>query len=79
MPSEMIGEYEIEFEGVRLPDQEGWGAYVTIYGASKNPMHRNSLFPTQHVCVQSIFPTQQAAEMQAHQAALDLLQQHWPS
>ncbi len=78
MPSEKIDDYEIEFEGVHLPEKEGWGAYVTIYGPSKNPMHRNSILPTQHVSVQTVFPTQQAAEAEAYQAAIALLKEHRP-
>lgn len=74
MGSETIGEFEIEYEGVHLPEKEGWGAYVTVYGPSHNPMHRNSIFPTQHVSVETVFPTREAAEAEAHRVALTLLQ-----
>jgi hypothetical protein len=74
MASETIGEFEIEYEGVHLPEKEGWGAYVTVYGPSPNPMHRNSIFPTQHVSVETVFPTREAAEAEAHRVALTLLQ-----
>ncbi|MBS0307468.1 MAG: hypothetical protein JSS58_00725 [Proteobacteria bacterium] len=76
MGVETIGEYEIEFEGVHLPEKEGWGAYVTVYGPSHNPMHRNSIFPTQHVSVETIFSTQEAAEVEARRVALTLIEHH---
>lgn len=76
MPSQAIDEYEIEYEGVHLPDRDGWGAYVAVYGPSHNPMHMNKLFPKQHVSIEVIFPTEQLAEAEAHRVALDLLQGH---
>jgi hypothetical protein len=74
MATEMIGEYEIEYSGVALPDGGGWGAYVAIYGPSQNPMHRNSLFPTQHVSVETVFSDEQAAEAEARKVALSMIQ-----
>ena len=76
MGTETVGEYEIEYEGVHLPEKEGWGAYVTVYGPSHNPMHRNSVFPTHHVSVETVFPTREAAEAEAHRVGLRLLEQH---
>jgi hypothetical protein len=73
MGSETIGEYEIEYSGVPLADGGGWGAYVTIYGPSQNPMHRNSLFPTQHVSVETVFPDEQAAAAEARKVALSMI------
>lgn len=73
MRYELIGEYEIEYAGVRLLEVEGWAAYVAIYGPSRNPMHRNSVFPHQRVAVETIFPSEQAAEEQARKIALSLL------
>lgn len=75
MSSETIGEYEIEYSGIQLPDGAGWGAYVTVYGPSPNPMHRNNIFPTQHVSVETIFPSEQEAEAEAHKVALSLIKQ----
>lgn len=74
MGIETIGEYEIEYDGVLLPEKEGWGAYVTIYGPSPNPMHRSSIFPTQHVAVETVFPDQQSAAAEARKVALAMLQ-----
>jgi hypothetical protein len=76
MPLEIIDEYEIEYEGELLPEHNGWGAYITVYGPSPNPMHRNVLFPRHHVLIEKIFPTEQLAEIEAHRAALELLNRH---
>jgi hypothetical protein len=73
MGTETIGEYEIEYSGVHLIESEGWAAYVTIYGPSANPMHRNSIFPTQRVSVESVFPTEAEAETEARRVALSMI------
>lgn len=73
MRSETIGEYEIEYSGVRLVEVDGWGAYVTVYGPSRNPMHRNSIFPYQRVAVEMVFLTEQDAEEHARKIAMSLL------
>jgi hypothetical protein len=73
MKSETIGEYEIEYSGVRLPNGDGWGAHVAVYGPSPNPMHRNILFPPQHVSVETVFPDEQTAQAEARKVALSML------
>lgn len=73
MPTEQRGDYEIEYSGVRLTDVEGWAAYVAIYGPSPNPMHRNSIVPSQRVAVEQVFATEAEAEAAAHEAALGML------
>jgi hypothetical protein len=79
MPSEQIGKYEIEYSGMQLqsaneePASKGWGAYVTVYGPSLNPMHRNIVFPQHRVAVDTVFPTEEAAEIEARQAAIAML------
>lgn len=73
MTIETFGEYEIEYVGLHLPEKEGWGAYITVYGPSSNPMHRNSIIPTQHVSVETVFPTEQAAEAEARKVAMSML------
>lgn len=73
MASETMGEYEIEYEGLPLTDVEGWAAWLTIYGPSSNPMHRNSVFPTQRVSVETVFPSQEAAEAEARKVGLAML------
>lgn len=73
MPTEQVGQYEIDFSAVKLVDADGWAAYVTVYGPSPNPMHRNSIMPAQRVAVEQVFDTEAAAEAEAHKAALALL------
>jgi hypothetical protein len=74
MPTEQIGEYEIEYSGVKLNDVDGWAAHVSIYGPSPNPMHRNSIVPDQRVAVEHVFATEQEAQAEARQAALAMLE-----
>lgn len=73
MPSEHIGEYEIEYSGVRLPVGEDWAAYVAVYGPSPNPMHRNNIFPAQRVSVEFVFPSEEAAEAEARKVAVSMV------
>jgi hypothetical protein len=74
VPTEQIGEYEIEYGGVRMTDVDGWAAYVTIYGPSTNPMHRNSIVPNQRVAVEQVFATEGEAAAEARKAALAMLE-----
>ncbi|MET3130002.1 hypothetical protein AAKU55_000243 [Oxalobacteraceae bacterium GrIS 1.11] len=78
MPSEQIGEYELEYSGVRLPAGAGWAAHLAIFGPSPNPMHRNSIFPEQRVCVAAVFPNEEAAEAEAYKVALTMLESGKP-
>lgn len=78
MPTEQIGEYEIEYEGVKMTDVDGWGAYVTIYGPSANPMHRNSIVPNQRVAVETVFASEDEARDEARKAALAMLERQRP-
>ena len=78
MTTESVGEYEIDYSGMRLDDVDGWAAWVTIYGPSPNPMHRNSIVPAQRVAVEQVFGTEDEAEQAARQAALAMLQERAP-
>ena len=73
MPTEQIGEYEIDFSGVKLNDVDGWGAFVTVYGPSTNPMHRNAIVPNQRVAVEQVFASEQEAQAAAQAAARAML------
>jgi len=73
MRMETIGSYEIEYCGILLPNDEGWGAQVAIYGPSTNPMHRNSIFPEQRVSVEATFDSEAAAEEEARKVALSMI------
>jgi hypothetical protein len=74
MQSETIGDYEIEYSGVQLPNSEEWGAWVTVYGPSRNPMHRNPIFPGQRVSPETRFADQGAAEQEAKKVAHALIE-----
>jgi hypothetical protein len=74
MPTETIGEYEIEYSGIQLPDSEDWGANLAIYGPSCNPMHRNDIFPSQRVAVDTVFHTEQEAEAEARVFAISMIE-----
>ncbi|HEY6772633.1 MAG TPA: hypothetical protein VN019_06835 [Oxalicibacterium sp.] len=76
MPYETIGDHEIEYEAEQIGGTEQWAAYLTIYGPSTNPMHRNNIFPRQHVCVEEVFMTKEEAEAGALRAAETLLKAH---
>jgi hypothetical protein len=78
MATETLGEYEIDYSGVRLTDVDGWAAWVTIYGPSSNPMHRNSIVPAQRVALEQVFESEQAAAEQARVAAVAMLEERAP-
>jgi hypothetical protein len=73
MRSEQIGEYEIEFSGVHLPDSDAWAAHLAIYGPSPNPMHRNPVLPEQRVSPEASFPTELEAEEAARRTGLEMI------
>jgi hypothetical protein len=73
MPSEKIGEYEIEYTGVQILDGETWAAYLTIYGSSSNPMHRDDIFPAQRVSVETAFSSQKEAEAEGRLVAISMI------
>lgn len=70
MTTETVGEVEIDCSGVHMDDVDGWAAWVTIYGPSTNPMHRNSIVPAQRVALEQVFATEAEAEAAAREAAL---------
>jgi hypothetical protein len=73
MSTEQIGDYEMELTGERLADVDGWAAFVSVYGPSTNPMHRNALVPHQRVAVEQVFGTEEEALAAARTAALAML------
>ena len=75
MPTEELEDYEIEYSAVRMTDVEGWAAWVTIYGPSPNPMHRNSIVPAQRVAVEHVFATEAQAEAEARKAAVAMVEE----
>lgn len=75
MATEQIGDYEIEYTGVHVPESDGWAAWVEIFGPSPNPMHRQPVLPSQHVAIETSFASEQEAEQAARQFALDMVEQ----
>lgn len=75
MSSEKIGEYEIEYSGMQIAGSEDWAAYVTIFGPSSNPMHRNSIVPTQRVSVNNVYPSENEAAAEARKIAISMIEQ----
>ena len=73
MPSEDIGEYQIEFSGVWMADVSAWAAWVTVYGPAANPMHRNNIVPAQRVSVEHVYGSEAEAEAEARKVALSML------
>ncbi|MES2069994.1 MAG: hypothetical protein V4488_06575 [Pseudomonadota bacterium] len=73
MRTEQIKGHDIECSAVRVANSAQWTAYLTIYGPGTNPMHRNSVFPYQQVCVEEVFNSEQAAQEAALQVAKTLL------
>jgi hypothetical protein len=74
VPTEQIGQYEIEYTGERLTDVDGWAAWMAIYGPSPNPMHRNDIVPRQRVAVEQVFASEEEAAAEARKAALAMLE-----
>ncbi|WP_432239103.1 hypothetical protein [Herbaspirillum robiniae] len=74
MPTEQMGDYEIEYAGVRVIGGDEWVAQVAIFGHSCNPMHRNPVFPVQRVLVDKTFADEKSAESSALQVAHELLE-----
>jgi hypothetical protein len=75
MATEQIGDFEIEYTGVHVPESDGWAAWVQIVGPSPNPMHRQPVFPSQHVEIETSFATEQVAQQAARRIALDIVEQ----
>jgi hypothetical protein len=75
MPTKIVDDYEIEFTGEALEGSEQWGAYVAIFMPSANPMHMTNIYPKQRVAADLALPSEAAAEAQAEQAGVEILQQ----
>lgn len=74
MATEQIGDYEIEYTGVHVPESAGWAAWVEIFGPSPNPMHRQPVFPFQHVAIETSFASEQEAEQAARRIAVEMIE-----
>lgn len=75
MPSKIVDGYEIEFTGERLEGTGQWGAFVSIFAPSSNPMHLTHIVPKRRVSADLHLSDQHAAEAEAERAASLLLQE----
>jgi hypothetical protein len=69
MPVKDVDGYEVEFTGELLEGTGLWGAYVSIYAPSANPMHMTKVYPKHRVSADLKLPDQPAAEAEAERAA----------
>ncbi|SDH53130.1 hypothetical protein SAMN05216320_11510 [Duganella sp. OV458] len=75
MPAKEMDGYEVEFTGELLEGSEQWGAYVSIFAPSDNPMHMNNVCPKRRVAADQTFTAQRAAEVEAERAATGILEE----
>ena len=73
MPAKDIDGYEVEFTGELLEGTEQWGAYVSIFAPSDNPMHLRNIYPKQRVSPDLTLTDQHSAEVEAERAAAFIL------
>lgn len=73
MPTKIIDGYEVEFTGELLEGTKLWGAYVTIYTPSRNPMHMTNIYPKRRVSADLTLSDQHVAEAEAERAAAVIL------
>ncbi|MTW10822.1 hypothetical protein GM658_09415 [Pseudoduganella eburnea] len=74
MPGKNIDGYEVEFTGELLEGTKQWGAYVSIFAPSSNPMHMTHIFPKRRVSADLTLMDQHSAEAEAERAALKILE-----
>lgn len=75
MPTKNIDSYEVEFTGELLEGTAQWGAYVSIFVPSDNPMHMTNIYPKRRVSADLTLLDQHAAEAEAERAALIILEE----
>lgn len=75
MPSKTIDGYEVEFTGEALEGTTQWGAYVSIFAPSSNPMHMTHICPKRRVSADLVLLDQRAAEAEAERAAALILEE----
>lgn len=75
MPSKTIDSYVLEFTGELLEGTEQWGAYVSIFAPSANPMHMMNVYPKRRVSPDLTLSDQRVAEAEAERAASLILQE----
>lgn len=73
MPSKIVDGYEVEFTGELLEGTGQWGAFVSIFAPSANPMHLTHIVPKRRVSADLKFSDQRAAEAEAERASSAIL------
>jgi hypothetical protein len=73
MPTKIIDGYEVEFTGERLEGTGQWGAYVSIFAPSSNPMHLTTICPKRRVAADLKLLDQRSAEAEAERAVAAIL------
>lgn len=74
MPTKIIDGYEVEYTGELLEGSGQWGAYVSIFAPSTNPMHLTHIVPKRRVSADQKFSDQHTAEVEAERMASLILQ-----
>lgn len=75
MPAKSIDGYEVEFTGELLPGTTQWGAYVSIFAPSSNPMHMTKVFSRRRVAADLVLRDQRSAEAEAERAASAIVEE----
>ena len=75
MPAKDIDGYEVEFTGEALEGTSQWGAFVSIFAPSANPMHMTPVCPKRRVSADLTFLDQHSAEAEAERAAMKILEE----
>ena len=73
MPAKNIDGYEVEYTGELLDGTKQWGAFVSIYAPSSNPMHMTNICPKRRVSADLTLLDQRSAEAEAERAAMKIL------
>ena len=73
MPIKIVDSYEVEFTGEPLEGTTQWGAYVSIYAPSANPMHMTAIRAKRRVSADHTFLDQHAAQAEAELVAMTML------
>jgi len=74
MPAKNIDGYEVEYTGELLDGTRQWGAFVSIFAPSSNPMHMTHIYPKRRVSADLTLMDQPSAEAEAERAAMKILE-----
>ncbi|SFX66211.1 hypothetical protein SAMN03097694_2833 [Janthinobacterium lividum] len=74
MPIKYVDTYEINYTAEPLRGCKLWGAYVSLYTPSSNPMHRNNIVKKHRVLADHPFSTEAEAVSEAAEVALKLVE-----